>query len=164
MTGALHDVTEDEAPTVEQSQQISLEEAQAYMQMMEDHDGSTDASKIGGQCQCKLFIGGLSWDTNEAVLRSHFEEYGEVTDVMVVYNRTAGVSRGFGFVTFKDRHVAEAVVCQQHRINNKSVEAKLAVQKGEQVRESFDQKMARQIFVGGLPPNTTSDELKEWAQ
>ena len=97
-------------------------------------------------------------------MRSHFERFGEVTDVMVVYNRTAGVSRGFGFVTFKDRQVAEAVVSQQHRINNKSVEAKLAVQKGEQVRESFEEKMARQIFVGGLPPNTTSDQLKEWAQ
>ena len=83
---------------------------------------------------------------------------------MVVYNRAAGVSRGFGFVTFKHRADAEAVIALPHRINNKSVEAKLAVQKGEQVVETFEQKMAKQIFVGGLPPNTTSDELKEWAQ
>jgi len=119
---------------------------------------------VAGQCQCKLFIGGLSWDTNEAALREHFEHFGDVTDVMVVYNRTAGVSRGFGFVTFKDRRDAEVVISQPHRINNKNVEAKLAVQKGEQIVETFEQKMARQIFVGGLPPNTTSDELKEWAQ
>jgi len=74
------------------------------------------------------------------------------------------VSRGFGFVTFKNRKVAETVMAQAHRINNKSVEAKLAVQKGEQIVETFEEKMAKQIFIGGLPPNTTSDELKEWAQ
>lgn len=28
----------------------------------------------------KLFIGGLSWDTTEATMRSHFEGFGELTD------------------------------------------------------------------------------------
>lgn len=141
---------------------LSMEEQMEYMQLMDAENDEEDQSV--SQCQCKLFIGGLSWETDEQALTTHFEQFGEVTDVMVVYNRTAGVSRGFGFVTFKDREVAQHVISVQHRINDKSVEAKLAVQKGEQVRESFDEKMARQIFVGGLPPNTTSDQLKEWAQ
>lgn len=29
---------------------------------------------------------------------------------------------------------------------------------------SLEEKMSKQIFVGGLPHNTTSDQLKEWAQ
>ena len=35
---------------------------------------------------------------------------------------------------------------------------------GEHVAESLEEKMSKQIFVGGLPHNTTSDQLKEWAQ
>lgn len=113
---------------------------------------------------CKLFIGGLSWDTNEDGLHAYFSQYGEVMDAMVVYNHTMGVSRGFGFVTFKEHGVAEAMVEMIHCINEKTVEAKLALPKGEHVAESLEEKMSKQIFVGGLPHNTTSDQLKEWAQ
>ena len=113
---------------------------------------------------CKLFIGGLSWDTDESGLLQYFSQYGEVMDAMVVYNHTMGVSRGFGFVTFKERSVAEAMVEMIHCINEKTVEAKLALPKGEHVAESLEEKMSKQIFVGGLPHNTTSDQLKEWAQ
>jgi len=113
---------------------------------------------------CKLFIGGLSWDTDEAALTTYFSQFGEVVDAMVVYNHAMGVSRGFGFVTFKDRGTAEAMVTMCHCINGKTVEAKLALPKGEHVAESLEEKMSKQIFVGGLPHNTTSDQLKEWAQ
>lgn len=113
---------------------------------------------------CKLFIGGLSWDTDEAALTAYFSQFGEVVDAMVVYNHAMGVSRGFGFVTFKDRSTAEAMVAMVHCINGKTVEAKLALPKGEHVAESLEEKMSKQIFVGGLPHNTTSDQLKEWAQ
>jgi len=48
----------------------------------------------------KLFVGGLSWDTNDDSLRSAFSEHGEVSDAQVVVDRNTGRSRGFGFVTF----------------------------------------------------------------
>jgi heterogeneous nuclear ribonucleoprotein A1/A3 len=32
----------------------------------------------------KLFIGGLSYDTNDDSLRSHFEQWGEVVDCIVM--------------------------------------------------------------------------------
>jgi len=114
----------------------------------------------------KLFIGGLSWDTTDPLLKEYFEAFGELEEAMVVYNRTAGVSRGFGFVTFQTQDDAEKCLALPHKINGKTVEAKIAVHKGEQGRqiETMEQKMAKQVFVGGLPPNTTSDQLKEWAQ
>lgn len=48
----------------------------------------------------KLFIGSLSWDTDDSALRNAFEQYGEVTDAKVILERDTGRSRGFGFVTF----------------------------------------------------------------
>ncbi len=47
----------------------------------------------------KLFVGGLSWDTNDASLRAAFSTCGAVTDAKVITDRETGRSRGFGFVT-----------------------------------------------------------------
>jgi len=48
----------------------------------------------------RLFIGGLSWDTDDAGLRSAFEPFGDVRDAKVITDRDTGRSRGFGFVTY----------------------------------------------------------------
>jgi RNA recognition motif-containing protein len=49
----------------------------------------------------KLFVGGLSWDTDHHGLRDAFDEYGNVIDAKVITERDTGRSRGFGFVTFE---------------------------------------------------------------
>lgn len=48
----------------------------------------------------KLFVGGLSWGTDEHSLRAAFEPHGEVIEAKVITDRDTGRSRGFGFVTF----------------------------------------------------------------
>ncbi|PKN57064.1 MAG: RNA-binding protein [Deltaproteobacteria bacterium HGW-Deltaproteobacteria-14] len=58
----------------------------------------------------KLFVGGLSWDTDDASLRQAFEGYGEVGDAKVITDRETGRSRGFGFVTFSDNAAATEAI------------------------------------------------------
>jgi len=58
----------------------------------------------------RLFIGGLSWDTNADDLRAAFEKIGEVADAAVVTDRDTGKSRGFGFVTMADRRDASKAI------------------------------------------------------
>ncbi|XP_077216214.1 glycine-rich RNA-binding protein 2, mitochondrial-like isoform X2 [Tasmannia lanceolata] len=48
----------------------------------------------------RLFVGGLSYDTNEAVLKAAFEQHGEIIEVKVICDRMSGKSKGFGFVQF----------------------------------------------------------------
>ncbi len=50
----------------------------------------------------KLFVGGLSWNTDDAGLRAAFEAHGAVTEAKVINDRDTGRSRGFGFVTMTD--------------------------------------------------------------
>jgi RNA recognition motif-containing protein len=50
----------------------------------------------------KLFVGGLSWDTNDEGLRNAFGQHGTVVEAKVVMDRDTGRSRGFGFVTMSD--------------------------------------------------------------
>lgn len=46
----------------------------------------------------KIYIGNLSFDSTEDMLRQAFESYGEVSSVNVIKDRDTGRSRGFAFV------------------------------------------------------------------
>ncbi|MBN1919540.1 MAG: RNA-binding protein [Verrucomicrobia bacterium] len=45
-----------------------------------------------------IFVGNLSFSTEEEALRQLFEPHGEVTSVSVIKDRDTGRSRGFAFV------------------------------------------------------------------
>jgi len=60
----------------------------------------------------KLFVGGLSWDTNDEGLRDAFSRYGDVLEAKVITDRDTGRSRGFGFVTLADAKVAQAAALE----------------------------------------------------
>jgi RNA recognition motif-containing protein len=47
----------------------------------------------------KLYVGNLSFKTTEDELRTHFSQFGTVTDVYVAMDRMTGRPRGFAFVT-----------------------------------------------------------------
>ena len=75
--------------------------------------------------ECKVFVGGLSWETNDQKLRMYFENYGNVTEAFVNYDRNTGRPRGFGFVVFDDPTVADRVVLQPHTIDRREVRCRL---------------------------------------
>ena len=58
----------------------------------------------------KLFVGSLSWGTNDEALRDAFAVHGEIQEAVVITDRDTGRSRGFGFVTFEDDDAADKAV------------------------------------------------------
>jgi RNA recognition motif-containing protein len=58
----------------------------------------------------KLFVGSLSWNTDDRGLEEAFSRFGEITDAKVITDRDSGRSRGFGFVTFADASAAQKAV------------------------------------------------------
>ena len=79
----------------------------------------------------KIFVGGLSWETQESSLRRYFETFGEVLDCVIMRDRHTGHPRGFGFVTFADDAVAERAAARRHDLDGRQVEAKRAVPRNE---------------------------------
>lgn len=71
----------------------------------------------------KLFVGGISWDTNDDRLREYFETFGDVVEAVIMRDRSTGRARGFGFVVFSDPAVAEQVVMEKHMIDGRLVSA-----------------------------------------
>jgi cold-inducible RNA-binding protein len=58
----------------------------------------------------KLFVGGLSWNTDDEMLRQAFEPHGTVTQASVVMDRDTDRSRGFGFVTMESAEQAQTAI------------------------------------------------------
>ncbi|OEL14243.1 Glycine-rich RNA-binding protein 3, mitochondrial [Dichanthelium oligosanthes] len=58
----------------------------------------------------KLFVGGLSYGTDEHGLRDAFSSYGQVIEARVIMDRESGRSRGFGFITYTSSEEASAAI------------------------------------------------------
>ncbi|CDQ56314.1 unnamed protein product [Oncorhynchus mykiss] len=71
---------------------------------------------------CKMFIGGLSWQTTQEGLKEYFCKYGEVKECMVMRDPVTKRSRGFGFVTFVDQAGVDSVLAvTRHELDSKTV-------------------------------------------
>ena len=58
----------------------------------------------------KLYVGGLSWGTNDDALREAFAQAGTVVSAEVKLERDTGRSRGFGFVEMESDEAAQAAI------------------------------------------------------
>ncbi|KAJ7057812.1 putative glycine-rich RNA-binding protein [Mycena amicta] len=58
----------------------------------------------------KLYVGNLSWNTTDDVLRDAFRQFGNVTDCVHMKDRETQRLRGFGFVTFESNDEAQAAI------------------------------------------------------
>jgi RNA recognition motif-containing protein len=57
-----------------------------------------------------IFVGNLSFNTNEDELRQLFESYGQVDRVSIMTDRDTGRSRGFGFVEMSSNEDGEKAI------------------------------------------------------
>lgn len=66
----------------------------------------------------RLFVGNLSYDTDNDSLRNAFAEGGRtVTDVHVMMDRETGRSRGFGFVELSTDSEAQEAIQMMDGVN-----------------------------------------------
>lgn len=89
------------------------------------------ASRAAPTLPCRLFVGGLSFDTHQDTLRAAFEEHGPVSDAVILQDRATGKSRGFGFVTmanFKDASKAIAAL-NGAQLDGRSLVVKVATER-----------------------------------
>ena len=75
----------------------------------------------------KVFLGGLPPDTHEDDIRAYFGQYGEIEEVMLMYDKNTQRLRGFAFVKFtKEESADDACREHYHEIKGKMCEAKKA--------------------------------------
>ncbi|XP_054107905.1 MRN complex-interacting protein isoform X2 [Callithrix jacchus] len=110
----------------------------------------------------KLFIGGLSFETTDESLRSHFEQWGTLTDCVVMRDPNTKRSRGFGFITYATvEEVDAAMNARPHKVDGRVVEPKRAVSREESQRLGTHLTV-KKILVGGIKEDTEEHHLRDY--
>jgi len=78
----------------------------------------------------KLYVGNLSYSTEEANIRKMFEAHGEVVSVNLITDKYTGQSKGFGFVEMATDEAAKAAM---NALNGQQVDGRAI-----RVNEAFD--------------------------
>jgi len=125
--------------------------------------------------EVKLYVGNLSFDTDENALRAAFEVHGTVTDVFLPSDRMSGRPRGFGFVTFASRSDAETAISKmdQTDLDGRTIKVNESRPKGEGgPRRSSgggggggfnpDGKEEVKLYVGNLSFDTEEQTIRDF--
>jgi len=83
----------------------------------------------------KLFVGNLSYDTNEDTLKELFSEAGTVESSVIITDKMSGRSKGFGFVEMSSDEETEKAI---EMSNGKEIDGRsLTVNEARPKRESY---------------------------
>ncbi|TKY52977.1 29 kDa ribonucleoprotein A [Spatholobus suberectus] len=77
-------------------------------ELEQEEDALSDGDSPSFSPDLKLFVGNLPFSVDSAQLAELFENAGNVEMVEVIYDKTTGRSRGFGFVTMSSTEEVEA--------------------------------------------------------
>lgn len=97
----------------------------------------------------EVFIGGLPRDATEEDLRDLCDSVGEILEVRLMKDRDTGENKGYAFVAFKTKEVAQQAI---EEVNGKEF-------KGKTLRCSLSETKHR-LFIGNVPKNWTEDDFR----
>ena len=60
----------------------------------------------------KIYVGNMSYDTDEAALSNLFASYGEVVSTKIIIDQFSGRSKGFAFVEMADEQAAKKAISE----------------------------------------------------
>lgn len=128
-------------------------------QILNRNMASLPGSPILGRTK-KIFVGGLPSTVNEIDFKRYFDQFGMITDVVVMYDHNTQRPRGFGFITYNSEEAVDLVLHKTfHELNGKLVEVKRAVPK------ELSPGPARNTMMGyGYNSNRAHNFLSSFAQ
>ena len=111
----------------------------------------------------RLFVGGLPRDVGTEELRALFKAHGDMTDCIVLTD-DAGQNRGFGFVTYANKAMADAAIqaLNGHRINGRRIGVRDADddKKGDKKGGRRAEPAGLKLYIGNLSFSTKADQLQ----
>jgi len=111
----------------------------------------------------RLFVGGLPRDVGTEDLRTLFKAHGDMTDCIVLTD-DAGQNRGFGFVTYANKAMADAAIqaLNGHRINGRRIGVRDADddKKDDKKGGRRAEPAGLKLYIGNLSFSTKAEQLQ----
>lgn len=105
----------------------------------------------------RIYVGNLSFETEEDIIRSMFEEYGKIISVYYPGNRDGRGNRGFAIVTMKEDDALKAIEeLNDTDVDGRTIRVNEAMPQGTNIRE-----VTTKMYVGNLDFDTTEEVLKD---
>ncbi|XGW28934.1 hypothetical protein V3C99_008607 [Haemonchus contortus] len=128
----------------------------------EGHNGTATTTETEPENFRKIFVGGLTGNTTDEVMREFYQQFGELTDIIVMRDPNTKRSRGFGFVTFASKaNVDAAMAARPHVIDGKTVDPKRAVPRDDKNRNESNVSTKR-LYVSGVREDHTEEMFTEY--
>jgi len=108
----------------------------------------------------KIFVGAVSRKIDQEAFEEYFQSFGKTTECKLITRD--GVSRGFGFVIYEDKQVADEVTSRNdHELAERKLTVRFSEVQGPPTSKNASRNL--RLFVGGFPQGNTVDEkvLKE---
>lgn len=123
-----------------------------------------------------LFVGRLSWNIDDAWLQREFEKYPGVTSARVISDRATGRSKGYGYVDFESKTVAEKALeeMQGAELDGRPINVDLSTSKpksqnpsdrsNDRASKYGDAKSepSDTLFIGNLSFDSDRDSVQEF--
>ncbi|CAI5455711.1 unnamed protein product [Caenorhabditis angaria] len=137
-------------PTLQQLQLAQAHSMEPTAQTEPSNEIRIDTSK-----HFHVFVGDLSKDVSNEMLKSSFEKFGEVSEAKVIRDAQTQKSKGYGFVSFPDKNHAEAAINGMNGkwIGKRAVRTNWAARKNTE--ETRDKLTFEQVFNSTKPENTS---------
>jgi len=76
----------------------------------------------------KIYVGNLPWSIDTEGLRGLFQDFGQIEDCVVIWDREMDRSKGFGFVTYSTQKEAEHAISNmaEYEVEGRNLNVKVA--------------------------------------
>ncbi|KAI7904468.1 uncharacterized protein BX663DRAFT_550847 [Cokeromyces recurvatus] len=123
--------------------------------------------------QFQIFVGDLSPEINDEALSQAFGVFGSLVNAHVMKDTMSGNSRGFGFVTYREKSEANQAIASMNGelLGARNIRVNWATQKGDTPPPRPGQQLPYEtvvqqtpnyvtsVYVGNLPPNVSDNDL-----
>ncbi|GAU26025.1 hypothetical protein TSUD_224860 [Trifolium subterraneum] len=97
----------------------------------------------------RIFVARIPQEVTEETFRSHFEKYGDITDLYMPKDQGSKMHRGIGFITFANAESVENLMSETHELGGSAVVVDRATPKARDDDVKPTSRMSGRMSQGG---------------